>query len=597
MVIKTKKAVGYVRVSTAIQAKEGESLSTQRQQIADFAKQKGWQLECIYADEGISGTTIEHRIDFKKLIVDAKKGKFEVVIFTKLSRFARNAREYLNLSHELEKHGISLVSIKENIDPTTSTGKMIAGILALFAEWEHETIKEQMYENKMARWRQQRIFNGRPPYAYYWNKEKKQLEINENEAETYKLIVNMYLDQCMSFRDICIKLRNKGIICKKAYWSSTTVSYTFKNPVYYGNCVVNQYEYGDGARGAGSKRTKKMKPDSEHIVFKIPPLISKSRWDQIQKRTEFNKRKSKNSERTKDFYLRDVLVCGRCGGRVKPKVGNIRKNGTAPRYYTCYWASTSEKNIKVAGRKKKCSLPFIKAKTIESTIWSHIVMKLHFNPETAFKDLFNSEKSKIKMDELKQTINTLEVELRKKKIAQNNLFKLLEDEDVNIKDVKQRLQDNSSVITELDNNIKEANLQYQELEAIKDREEEISDFLHNNKSKFNQLRKDIANLDKSDRKILIESMLEDNIIVDYQDDNDVDGPGGPTSDFKLTWNHDILQRFVDEGKIAKLDKNSAGETAKPDFGAYKPANHSTQNSNYGSYNKTARVFSRHYKFS
>jgi len=556
-----KKAVGYVRVSTTIQAKEGESLTTQRQQIDDFAKQKGWQLECIYADEGISGTTIKYRTYFKKLIEDAKKGKFEVVIFTKLSRFARNAREYMISSHELEKHGISLFGIKENIDPTTSTGKMIAGILALFAEWEHETIKEQMYENKMARWRQQRIFNGRPPYAYYWNKEEKQLEINEKEAETYKLIVNMYLDQCMSFSDICIKLRNKGIICKKAYWSSITVSYTFKNPVYYGNCVVNQYEYEDGARGAGSKRTKKLKPVSEHIVFEITPLISKSRWDQIQKRTEFNKRKSKNSERTKDFYLRDVLVCGRCGGRVKPRVGTIRKNGSAPRYYVCYWAGTSEKNIKVAGREKKCSLPYIKAKSIESTIWSDIVMKLHFNPETAFKDLFNSEKSKINMDKLKQTINTLKAELRKKKIAQNNLFKLLED--VNIKGVKQRLQENSSEITELDKNIEEANLQYQELETIKNKEEEILDFLHNNKSKFNQLKKDIFNLDKSDRKILIESMLEGNIIVDYQDDNEVDGPGGPISDFKLTWNPDILQRFVDEGKITKLDKNSTYDSSKP----------------------------------
>jgi DNA invertase Pin-like site-specific DNA recombinase len=141
------------------------------------------------------------------MVQDAKQGKFEVIIFTKLSRFARNAREYMNLSYELEKHGISLVSIKENIDPTTSAGKMMAGILALFAEWEHETIKEQMHENKMARWKEQRIFIGMPPYAYYWNKETKQLEINEEEAKVYQLIVDMYLNQKMSFEDICLKLK------------------------------------------------------------------------------------------------------------------------------------------------------------------------------------------------------------------------------------------------------------------------------------------------------------------------------------------------------------------------------------------------------
>jgi len=55
MNIEQKKAVGYIRVSTIIQVKEGESLSTQKQQIVDYAKNKGWELDDIYSDEGISG--------------------------------------------------------------------------------------------------------------------------------------------------------------------------------------------------------------------------------------------------------------------------------------------------------------------------------------------------------------------------------------------------------------------------------------------------------------------------------------------------------------------------------------------------------------
>jgi site-specific DNA recombinase len=207
MNIKQKKAVGYIRVSTIIQVKEGESLSTQRQQIVDYAKNKGWELGDIYSDEGISGAKIEYRTNFQRLIEDAKQGKFEIVIFTKLSRFARNTRDYLNLFHELQDHGITLVSIKENFDQTTSTGRVMATIFALFAEFERETIKEQMYENKMIRWREQRTFIGRPPFAYYWNKEKKQLEINKEEAKVYKLLVDMYLNQKMSFQDMCIKLK------------------------------------------------------------------------------------------------------------------------------------------------------------------------------------------------------------------------------------------------------------------------------------------------------------------------------------------------------------------------------------------------------
>ena len=135
---KHKKAVGYIRVSTSIQAKEGESLSTQRDQIIEYAKNKGWKLEHTYSDEGTSGAKIENRTDFKKMIEDAKQGQFEVIIFTKLSRFARNTREYLNLSHKLEEYGITLVSIKENFDPTTATGRAMA---TMFASLQNGNVK------------------------------------------------------------------------------------------------------------------------------------------------------------------------------------------------------------------------------------------------------------------------------------------------------------------------------------------------------------------------------------------------------------------------------------------------------------------------
>ncbi|MEW6145729.1 MAG: recombinase family protein [Thermodesulfobacteriota bacterium] len=551
-----KKAVGYIRVSTTMQVKEGESLSTQRQQIEDFAKDKGWELVCIYADEGISGAKIEYRPDFKRLISDANQGKFEVVIFTKLSRFARNAREYMNLSHEMEKNGITLVSLKENIDPTTTTGRMIAGFLALLAEWERDTIKEQMHENKMARWKEQRTFIGKPPFGYYWNKEKKQLEINEDEAKVYNLLVDMYLNQKMSFQDMCIRLKKNGIKCKRANWSSTTISYILKNPAYYGNYIVNQYVYEDGGRGAGSKRSKKKKPNSEYIAYQIPPLIPKNQWNKIQEQTEFNKRKSKRSDKTDDLILRDVLICGRCGGRIKPRVGNIRRDGTAPRYYGCYWAGTSKKNLIASGRKKKCSLPYIYTKNIENAVWSDILMKFSLNPSKILEHLLNSKKHEDKINQLKETIARLESEFNKKERARNNLFKLTEEDEINIGELNDRLRINKDEILALKGSLDDTKLEYQELVSLNEGEKDILNFLHNNRNLKSKIRKAIFNLNLKDRKLLVESMLMDKVIVDYQEDNELDGPGGPTCDYKLKWNPDILQRFIEEGKITKLDKNS-----------------------------------------
>jgi hypothetical protein len=260
-----------------------------------------------------------------------------------------------------------------------------------------------MYENKMIRWREQRTFIGRPPYAYYWNKEKKQLEINKEEAKVYHLLVDMYLNQKMSFQDMCIKLKKIGIKGKRADWSSTTISSIFKNPAYYGNYVVNQYKFEDGVRGVGSRRTKQRKPSSEHITFQIPPLISKTQWDRIQKQMEFNKRKSKRSDKTEDLILRDVLICGRCGGRVKPKVRSVRKDGTVPRQYVCYWAGTSKKSLIASGRKKKCSLPFIETKAIESRVWAPFLMGFVFNPTHILEQIYNSKKHKDKINPLRET--------------------------------------------------------------------------------------------------------------------------------------------------------------------------------------------------
>jgi site-specific DNA recombinase len=556
MNIKQKKAVGYIRVSTIIQVKEGESLSTQRQQIVDYAKNKGWELGDIYSDEGISGAKIEYRTNFQRLIEDAKQGKFEIVIFTKLSRFARNTRDYLNLFHELQDHGITLVSIKENFDPTTSTGRAMATIFASFAEWERETIKEQMYENKMARWKEQRTFIGMPPYAYYWNKVKKQLEINEGEAKVYKLLVDMYLNQKMSFEDMCIKLKKNGIKGKRAYWSSATISYTLKNPAYYGNYVVNQYIYEDGVRGAGSKRTKKRKPSSEYITYKIPPLILKNQWDRIQKQTEFNKRKSKRSDKTEDLIMRDVLICGRCGGRVKPRVGKVRKDGSVPRCYSCYWASTSKKKLIASGRKRKCSLPYIETKYIEKYVWPDLMMRLTFTNSRICDHLFNSKQHKDKINQLKETIYRLELEITKKERARNNLYKLVEEDETNLGELKDRLRINKDEILALKGNLNESDLEYQGLVSLSESEKDISSFLSNNRNLVRKLRKDIFKLNSKDKKLLLESMLKDKVTVHYEEDNELDGPGGPTCDYKLELNPDILKRFIEEGKITKLDKNS-----------------------------------------
>jgi len=217
------KVAGYVRVSTQSQAQDGESLNTQLEQIKTFAKGKGWELVKVYKDKGISGSKAENRPGFMGMMKDAEQGQFQGIVFSRLSRFARNAGDFLHYSDKLKNCSVSIFSIKEGIDPTTNTGKLLMGLMALIAEWERESIREQMAVNKMARWASNRTFIGKPPFGYTWNKEKKRLEINDYEAGIYNRMISMYCDQGLSFKLIALRLKDEGIKCKQKPFRDKTL--------------------------------------------------------------------------------------------------------------------------------------------------------------------------------------------------------------------------------------------------------------------------------------------------------------------------------------------------------------------------------------
>ncbi len=178
------------------------------------------------------------------------------------------------------------------------------------------------------------------------------------------------------------------------------------------------------------------------------------------------------------------------------------------------------------------------------------------NPSTAFGHLFDSKKHKDQINQLKETINSIELELKKKNRARNMLYKLLEEDETNLAELKDRLQINKDEILDLEGNLNETKLRYQDLVSMTERERDIKNFLRNNKDLLRKIRKDIFNLNFKDRKLLVESMLRNKISVDYQEDNELDGPGGASCEYKLEWNPDMLQRFISEGKITNLDQNS-----------------------------------------
>ena len=120
-----KRVAAYVRVSTDGE-EQLQSFQSQKQYYQDkISQNKEWVMVGIYADEGITGTCINKRDEFKRMMKDASLGKIDRVLTKSVSRFARNSLECLEVIRELAGYGVSVLFENDNIDTKTMNSEMI----------------------------------------------------------------------------------------------------------------------------------------------------------------------------------------------------------------------------------------------------------------------------------------------------------------------------------------------------------------------------------------------------------------------------------------------------------------------------------------
>ena len=130
----------YARVSTT---NHGQDASLQTSEMQQFVEARGWQLADEYVDQGVSGAK-DSRPELNRLMADAKRRRFDVVLVWKLDRFGRSLRHLVNALAEFESLGIAFVSLSDNLDLSTASGRLMFNIIGAMAEFERELIRERV---------------------------------------------------------------------------------------------------------------------------------------------------------------------------------------------------------------------------------------------------------------------------------------------------------------------------------------------------------------------------------------------------------------------------------------------------------------------
>lgn len=332
-----QRVAAYCRVST-----------NNKEQINSYEAQKvyytqkieenpDWELAGIFADKGLSGTSLKKRDNFNKMIAACKRGRIDTILTKSLSRFARNTVDCLETVRMLRARGIGVIFEKENINTLTESNEFLITLFSGFAQAESESLSGNIARGKMMS-----MQAGNVPFQYkkllgYREGEDGKPEIDPEEAKTVRRIYRRYLEGC-SLSQIQRELEADHVPTAQGIqrWSYQVIHNILTNERYIGDALLGKTYVLDCI----SKEVRKNNGERpQYYVENNHPAIIPREWFQRVKE-EMTRRASKRKvmqrhgktelgKYSAKYALSELLVCGECG---------------TP-YKRCTWARNGKKRI------------------------------------------------------------------------------------------------------------------------------------------------------------------------------------------------------------------------------------------------------------
>lgn len=413
-----KKVCAYARVSTDSE-EQLTSYSSQINHYTNYIKSNpDWEFAGVYADEGISGTQVKKRTEFMRMIDDALNGKIDIIIAKSISRFARNTLDTLKYVRLLREHNVDVYFEKENIHTLELDSEMFLTLYSAFAQAESESTSQNVKMGMRAKMKRGEMNGIARIYGYVWNKETKELEINEEQAKIVRQVFDWYING-KGTQTIARLLNEKGILTYTGKrWTSSRIRNMIINEKYVGDLISQKWyiENPISHRAVQNFGEKEKYYVKDHHI----PIITREVWNKAQE--IYEKRSSKvipegskhPTNYSKRYPFSSKITCGFCGTTYVRRHGSKKKDGTIPYYWMCYQRVYDKKDCKDSR--------YIREDILERMfieLYNNIVKNKHKTKEL----LLNTIKGFINDNDYQKSINEIE---NNKKVLQDKLLKLVD---------------------------------------------------------------------------------------------------------------------------------------------------------------------------
>ena len=324
-----KRVAIYARVSVGNEETEMSLNSQMRGFTKIIDEDSRMVLAGVYADEGITGTSVRKRKQFLQMMKDAEEHKFDTIMTKSISRFARNTVTTLDSVHKLKDLGINVVFLKERIDTANIMSEMLLTVLAAFAQNESFSISENVkwgirkrYERGEVRW----------TALYGYRSVDNNVMIEESESEVVRWVFEGYRTG-KSLPTLTAELNAEGIPSPRGKkWTESTVLGMLRSERYAGDTILQKYVCTDHISHTCIRNEEELYPEHMELVPSYyvrnthVPIIDRRTHEQVQRILEL---KAPRGECSRYPYEDAPIICPICGKKLTTRLMHVQKEKKA----------------------------------------------------------------------------------------------------------------------------------------------------------------------------------------------------------------------------------------------------------------------------